>query len=735
MRKDPFTLIIVRASLVGAAMISTSLTPISAKDITELSIASDDAIPIDDEKVVFEADQLIYNQETGDVQAIGNVFLARGGYEVRAGRVLYNEKTGSAMAEGAVEVTLPGGEKVHAPRVQLEEVLRQAFVEDFRLVLKDGAQVGARSGSVDDNTGETILNQAVYSPCLICENDENPPVWQIKAVRVVHDRKTRRLKYKNASLELFGIPVIWTPYLSHPDPTVDRASGFLPVEIRIRDELGVVVEAPYHIVIDESQDLTLKPIITSREGVVLDAEYRQNIGWGHYVVEASATVTDREDLFGDPIGGREFRGHFTTKGELRHGGGWKSRFDFNVASDDTYLRRYNFSNVDTLVSEYALQNFFDQSFLSARLLGFQPLRLEDDQGLTPFALPYLEGEYVAPIKPLGGTWKMGASALAITRFQGLDSRRVSAFTNWRRRIMLPQGIIFTADGLLRGDFYSVDDSSRPDDPAFASADGTTFRGITRLTGEFSWPLMKATGNGKHILEPRVHITLAPASGAPTDLVNEDSRAFELSDLNLFASERAPGLDLIEEGTRISYGLDWTYEGQNWQSNVFVGQAIRLTGSTTQFAEGFGLNGTLSDFVGRIELKYKDWFSLNQRFRLADDLSTTRRNETTIRAGRFYDSYIQLGYFNLHRDLSFINREDREELRAFAAVRINEKWRLTGTAIQDLTGGFDGVEYTGGVEYADECFQFTLQVQRRFTQDRDIKRGTTVLFQIKLRNLG
>jgi len=757
--------LMTRVGCLGAALVTTSLTapalaadrnrdpqPLDLVPVQQRSLfpkpsfsKHSAAAPQDTEQVTvvedadaliaFEADQVTFDQDSGDTIATGNVYLKRDGYIVRAREVRINERKGTAVASGAVEITLPSKERITAPMIRLDDSVKQAFIENFRLIMTDGAQVAGTEGAHDQQTGVTTLNRAVYSPCEVCEGDTSPPIWQIKAVRVIHDRENRRLTYKNARLEFFGVPVLWTPYFAHPDPTVDRASGFLPFQIRTRNELGIVLEAPYHYVINDSQDVTVTPIFTTREGAVLAAEYRQHIGWGEFTLEGSATRTDVNDLDGNDTGESEFRGHFSGRGYLKHGAGWTSTFDLNIASDDTYLRRYNFSNVDVLVSSYSLQNFIGQSFLSARAFGFQGLRLEDDQGLTPFALPLLEAEYVAPFTPFGGTWTSGANALALTRFDGLDTQRASIYTNWRRRFTLPKGVLLTVDGLLRGDLYNVSDADLPDDPAFASGEGMTARGIARLNAEFAWPLIKPTGRGTHILEPRLHLTLAPNAGAPGDLVNEDSRAFELSDLNILSAERAPGFDLVEEGSRVTLGVDWKYQSQNWQTSLFVGQAIRLTGAEDQFDPGVGLTGDVSDVVGRAAVTYKSWLSLTQRFRLNDSDLAIRRNETTIRVGEQNKNFVQLGYLKLDRDLAFINREDREELRAFAAYQLDERWRLSASAIQDLTGGFDGVEYSIGLGYSDECFAFSVEVRRMFTEDRDIEPGTAVLFQLQLRNLG
>lgn len=700
------------------------------------SFLSNNLQSISEESILFSADHLTYNVETGDITAIGQVRLLHQGYILLAGRVVYNEKTGKGFAEAAVELTTPTGQKIVSPRMQLNKGLREAFVDNFRLLLADGSQVAATSGTHKDLEGKTVLNNAVYTACEICENSEDPPAWQLKAVKVTHDRNTRRLYYRNASLEIFGVPVLWTPYLSFPDPTVDRASGFLPAEISTRRELGVRIGLPYHHVISDSQDLTLTPILTTRENAVLAAEYRHHHGWLNYTLGGSLTLSDQQadGVNALPSSDEEFRGHIAAKGVANLAEGWRTKFDLNFASDDTYLRRYDFSRTDVLVSEITVEKFYDNAYLSARTLGFQGLRIEDDPGLTGFALPLLTAEYIPRIKPFGGTIELNASTLALQRFEGLDTFRASSSASWRRRLVTGPGLLLDLDGLVRGDIYHVSDQTQPDDPAFGGSGGTTARGITRLTGTLSWPLVKSTLKGTHTLEPYLQLTLQPTAGQPNNLVNEDSRSFELNDLNILSSERSSGFDLIEEGTRITYGLNWSYQGSDLETEVFWGQSVRLSGSGDQFTDGVGLSGVVSDWVGRSSLRYQNWLQIQHRFRLDDSNFDFRRNEAIVTLGPA-KNFLELGYFKLDRDLTFINREDREELRARAAFQLSDTWQVNGSVIQDLTNGSDGVEFAAGIGYGDECIFFSFEVIRSFTRDRDIEPGTSFQFRFSLRNLG
>ena len=716
-----------RSGCISFLLLTTSTIAVTAQESAKTNSA----------KIELEADILTYDSDTGEIIAEGQVTLQREGYTLLAGEIRYNEKTDQAWASGAVELRMPDGNKIVANRLELTDALRKAFVTDIRLLMSDGAQVSAKEAEHDDVGGRTTLKRAVYSPCKVCADSEDAPLWQLKAVRVVHDKGKRRLYYKDAYLEILGVPILWTPYLSHPDPTVDRASGLLPVELKTHRELGVVLGFPYHHVFSKSQDLTIKPILTSNEGLILAGDYRHHIGVGAYTIDGSITYTDERDATNLKTGSQEFRGNLSAQGQFQHTPNWRSTFNLNWASDDTYLRRYDFSDEDTLINDYRLEGFYGRSYVSTRALAFQGLRVEDVTGLSAFALPLLDAEYVSNYKPLGGTLAFQGNALALHRLDGLDTQRVTVSASWQRHMILNNGLVVDLDSLVRSDTYNIDNVATPDDPAYIGTGDSDVRGMARATAMVSYPLINTVNSGTHIVEPIMEITLAPASRSSALIVNEDSRAFELNALNLFSSNRAAGYDLWENGSRVTYGLRWQYEGAKLSTSVLFGQSFRISGSNSDIFAGSGFEGNASDIVGITRISYSDWLDLEHRIRLDDQSLDTRRNEADLHIGSQKAS-LTLGYLKLDRNYTqFLldDRSDREEIRAAANYQFDNNWRLYGSVIQDLTQGSDGVEYNIGIGYTDECIDISLQLRESFTSDRDIEPGKAVLFHLKLKNLG
>lgn len=743
--------------LIGTSVSSPWWQAIAQENVPKATAkvaAPDKAFATSSEKVEFVADQLVYNPDTREVRAIGNVTLTRDGYILKAGEVFYNETNGEGLAVGAVELTTPNGDVIIAPQIKLENQLKDAFVENIRLIMTDGSQAVALSGERISETGRTILKRAAYSPCQVCaDGSGKQPLWQLKAVKVAHDKGKRRLYYDDAFLEVFGIPIFWTPYFSHPDPTVDRASGLLPLDIQTSRNLGFVAGIPYYHVFNESIDATVTPVITTREGLVLKGQYRQHIGSGQFKFDGSITYTDARDINNVLTGDKEFRGHISSEGLFNHSENWRSQYRLNYASDDTYLGRYDISNVDTLVSEYLLEGFFGASYASARTIAFQGLRIEDNAGLAAFALPLIDVEYIPPLKPLGGTISLRGNALALHRTSGLDTQRVSTSANWQRRWITPKGFVLDVDAFARADLYNLDETDRPDDPAFSGsfggADGGELRTLARATGTISWPLVKYTGAGTHTLEPILEVSVSPRRGTPNNIINEDSRAFELNDLNLFSPDRSSGFDLFEEGSRATLGLRWRYEGGDFTTDILIGQSWRITGQDFVLADGIGLEGNFSDIVGRTNVSYKGWIDFEHRYRLDDKSFTLRRNEFDVTFGDD-TKRLRIGYVDLNRNLAFINREDRSEIRVDGFYKFNQKWKLTGgwvrrledtallnfsTGLPDLVQPEGPVEYSVGIEYENECIQLGLRLRETFTRDRDVEPGTSIMFRVKLTNLG
>ncbi len=693
----------------------------------------------DDDALLFSAEEVVFNQKTREVTITGHVELSHAGYVLQADQVVYNEITGIVHAFGNVKLTGPDGATLYLDEAELDDQLREGMIQNLRLVFSDGSRLAGRDGErIDGN--KTILNYGVFTPCVICDDHPGrPPTWQVRAVRVTHDQEKKRIYYKNATLEIFGTPVAYLPYLSHPDPSVARASGLLTPEINFKRELGVILQIPYHFVFSPSSDATLTPIITTKEGLVLAAEYRRHLGFGQFTTAGSITYVDERDENNVKTGDKEIRGHFFANGEFKHSENVRTKVQFQVTSDDTYLRRYNFSQVDTLKSEYLTEAFKGRSYLALQSLWFQGLRIEDVAGLTGFALPLIRLNHVSNPDGIGGVWRVNFNGLALHRTDGMDTQRLSLGGSYEVPYTTPMGQVLKVGVHIRGDVYNITQAERPDSEFYAGENGTEARILPMVTASMEWPFIK-TGDGvQQIITPVINFIAAPNGGNPVGLSNEDSRTFELSDTNILSPDRLPGLDQWEGGTRFNYGLKWILISKPLNIEAFVGESYRfaIAGDNAEdvfFSEGSGLSGHASDIVTSFTVTFLDAFRISNKLRIDKDSFTIRRNE--IDASLYIrKASISVGYYKLNRGRQIEELEDREEIRVHGNYRISGNWQVFGDFTRDLGATGGTISQGAGVMYEDDCVEFSLSWRKSFTSDRDIVPGDSIHFRISLKHLG
>jgi LPS-assembly protein len=231
-----------------------------------------------------------------------------------------------------------------------------------------------------------------------------------------------------------------------------------------------------------------------------------------------------------------------------------------------------------------------------------------------------------------------------------------------------------------------------------------------------------------------------------EVPNEDARAIDLEDSNLFALNRFPGYDRVEDGVRFTYGFDWQLERPGWRIRTTIGQSVRLSNEPTILPDGTGLSRRVSDIVGRTEVRFRNFVKFVHRFRLDKDNLAIRRHEFDATVGD-HRTYVEVGYVQLNRDVTarLEDLADREEIRVAGRVAFARYWSLFGAAVVNLTGrdqdpvfgsdGFQPLRTRLGAAYQDDCVDISLTWRRDYVATGDARRGDTFQFHFSLRNLG
>ena len=696
----------------------------------------------------FSADEVIYENQTDVLTATGRVRMSRDGNYLAAERVSWDRKSGQVVAEGNVVVMTPEGDKLIGDRVDLTESLRDGTVENLLIVMESGARIAATRGSRSGT--QTQLTNAVYSPCPVITADGCPkdPSWKITAARVTQDSTSGRVRFTGGQLHILGLALPLLPVFSISDGSQrGGVSGALVPNIRLDSNNGLELNFPYYLRLDRNKDLTVTPHIYTDSLPALEARWRHLTSIGAYQIGAFITHGDvpesnPNDLTPDTRDG--IRGYFEANGRFQLSPHWQLTGSLRRATDKTVARRYDISRDDKLRSFIRAERIALDSYISIEGWAFQGLRSTDVQDRIPFALPAIDARLRLDEPILGGKVELQANSLAILRRDGQDTQRAFASAKWDLRTLTSLGQELTFTAFARADAYHTDESAKTAVDIYRGKDGWQFRGIGALAADLRWPLIGSFWGGTQRLTPRVQLVLTPPT-QNLDIPNEDARAVDLEDSNLFALSRFPGYDRWEDGSRVTYGLEWGFDRPKWSVQTVIGQSYRLTREPSIFPDGTGLTDRFSDIVGRTRVQFGRFIDLTHRYRLDKDNFALRRTELDLTVGSAV-TYVQLGYLLLDRDISpsIEDLRDKEELRLAGRWQFHKYWSVFGSTVVDLTGkdedplsladGYQAVRHRLGISYEDECLELGVAWKRDYERIGDFRKGSTFSINFSLKGI-
>ncbi|MBI2708006.1 MAG: LPS-assembly protein LptD [Proteobacteria bacterium] len=696
-----------------------------------------DTVSIDETKpVLYYADSQTYDRELGILILKGHVEFDHEGTVLEADYVTYSESADLVTASGNVRIRQPNGDVSFAEYVELTGDLKEGLVLQIRALLEDDSKLAALEGRKFEDREE--LDQAVYTPCELC--GDKPPTWQINARRAVKDEVNNDIHFYNSQLRILDVPVMPFPYMTQP---LERRSGFLIPQPQYKSDLGFIAPVPYYIVLSEDKDLTLAPAYLTKQNLMLTGKYRQAFGNGVLKVEGSITdykksAKDKEaeklHLYTIPT----IRGHVFGEGVFNLTDVWRLKGEGGVVSDKTYFRKYGFSrwqSAAVFTSKATLEGFLTQrDYAAATVKYFQGLRDGDRQKNIPAALPFLEYSAYSDADPLGGRFTFDGNFLNLYRPEGINMQRGIGEIGWQRPWTIPSGQVFTVFASGRGDLYQVEDPF----PFQKKGGGGRFFPQTGL--DWRWPFITTCQQQSIIVQPLAQIIAAPRKAigvAARRIPNEDSTDFEFNDINLFSSDRFPGYDVLDTGSRAVYGGQLLTTGNLFGDvELFLGQNYSFSKPNAQ--EKFqGIRNGFSDYVGRVQASPWSWLNLTYRFRLAEKSFKPLVSEV---GGSLGPAIAKLSgtYVFISKNAGTIDKKDFKQLNITFSSQFTKYLTFTATLLQNLRKKQDGggvLSRGFGLMYRDDCFTLGAAVQRQYFVARDLKPATLFIVTLGFKNVG
>ena len=702
-------------------------------------------------RVDVDADQIVFDERTGDAIATGDVVLTYGDYILIGRKVTYNRRTDTMRAEGEIRMREPGGNILEADVLQLQNRFRDGFAEHLRMLLTNEAIVTANYAKRRDGY-LTIYERTTYTRCRNCVTDDGTPAWQLVASESVHDEREGIIEHKNARLEVLGVPVFYWPYLSHPDPTVKRKSGLLIPKFSHSSVFGYGYEQAYFWNIAPNADLMFLPKFTSKQGPLLGVEFRHRLAKGKYSVKGVGVYQFNPNDLPAP-GNEHWRGWFRTQGEFDINKRWKWGWDGTVVSDDTFGREYDFDERTEIANFIYLDGIHDRNYTTIRAYNFVGLQQTDNQDTFPTAAPYFRHDYTFDVPVLGGELGLSTDIYSLFRdrsfvaydtnpqsvdvVQGTRQVRATTQLHWRKEIVTDAGVIVTPFGRLRGDVLLSNGVPEQElvnsDPAPTYGEVTEARILPSGGVDIRMPLLKADGLGTHVLTPIAQIISSRNEGDTSKWGNEDAISLNYATSNLFLENRFTGNDRYEGGTRVNAGFLYTLGFENGGSfNASFGQSYHIAGQNS-FVTGSGLDDTFSDLVAAVWLQPIENYKLSYQARFDPESLAIREQDIGVSA-TYSRLKTALNYVKVDKAVAYGLTKDLQQIWGSAELDLGRGISVFGGGRYDLVSD-QFIDRHAGLGFNCDCAKVRFRYKEEFLTDRDTVRDRSFLLDVELVTLG
>ncbi len=692
-----------------------------------------------DRPIKMTADEVSHDQELDIVTARGAVEAFQGRRHLQADTVTYNVRQGIVAAVGNVILVEPTGEVTKADYLELTNDFGAGIAKEIRYLAIDKSRVVATSATRSGGN-RTDFDHATYTPCEPCkDHPEKTPLWQATARQVTHNQEEKTVEYRDVWLDVDGVPVLYSPYFSSPDPSVKRMSGFLTPTFGSNRTLGKNITIPYYYVLNPQEDITLYPrFMLSRFSKApnvdtVDSEIfsRLNLGFEDRWTGYYGAVRNTGSFGVNPDDGK-MRGMFTGKGIFDITTNWRAGYQISRMSDDTYSRIYGYaipSDKPFLTSRVYSEGFWQKDYAVIESFGFQGITPTTDATTqSPWVMPHASLTHLSTPGKWDDYWTISSDTLTYTRQTGINASRVSNKVGWT----LPY-----RDGL--GSVWKVVTSAQTD--AYHSDGNSTYgssftgRAIPLISVNWSYPFVNTSSSIPQTITPMGMIAASPNAGNPHRLPNEDSIDYELDDINIFQPNRTAGLDRVEEGVRGAYGVRWV--GMTRHGDIQAQFAQGWRGHQDQaFNDITGYSGSLSDYLAQLTVEPANNLRISDRIRLDKDTLSAKRNEASIDIGpTALKGSVSYYYFEKTSPNAPTTFGTRQQIYYNVNSEISRYWSLSAGYQMDLETHGSPIGWQTKLTYNDECFALIGSVVRNFTYQNDYLGGLTVSANVVFKSFG
>lgn len=644
--------------------------------------------------------------------------------ELQTDRLEYNRKTGIINFYGKTVLRERTGEIITSNSIKIDDNLKNGIIKTLSIIMKDRAWIDAEYG--EKNGDLYSLSKATYSPCYENKNC-SVPLWDLYADKVVYDSKNKTLTYNNVRLRMKGHTILYSPYFSHPSFEVKRKSGFVTPIIHANNDTGTLIGIPYFWAVSTSQNFKITPFINFRRRALMVIEYKEALPHGDFSVSSSGLSRSHNKK--EPEEERKNRWSIALSYRTINIPNKRLIFDIDRASDVTYLIKYPVSQkyAGSIIqrkcntSKVGMEFFDDNYFLDMKTYLFQTPNKET----SPFVFPKINFQYEKE-DILKGTAFFSSDFLGLSRNKSDPCKDLGRFSNkigWKNEIPHSSGIILDISTAVRIDSYFANcREERPNKNNISKSYPILENGLA-----CSYPIYSDLGRSYNsIWGPRVALSSMRTSRNRYNLhINEDSIFDHYNDLNLFNLNKSTGIDTIENGEKITYGVE---------NSIYKESGRRLFETFIGKMNMLNYREEKSKAVGRLVCHPSENFSIRTRFVGLPFLEPLKMFEMGSNF-KFKKFNFDCAYFGENR-MNKVRKYEVSQVGCSLGYQVSRNWSVSCSQVFNFKrkAGNRNLSRAIFCKYKDECFEFGFGIYKCQYKDMDLKRKTGLMLTFAFRNL-
>ena len=594
---------------------------------------------------------------------------------------------------------------------------------------KLGAENNIKAQKLYKNDNKIILDKASYTSCNICKNGKKIiPQWQLDAQKITYLKDKQNIYFSHMFFKLYKVPILYLPKFIYPSPEVKKRTGILPPKYVSDNLLGNQVSIPIFINLAPNYDLSYTPTIFSENNIIHDMKFRYmnnegNLDLSLAYVRENQQIRNDWQTQGVDVSTEDPDKYYIDMNYLFNYEYFSFAGNILNISEQAFLQRYKHDFRQYYNSNINLHHISDQQKFIINVS-----KLDDmNNNIQAKELPHIN--FSARKKIFKNLfYDYNIDYVNLDAGQNNIKRNRIYYKDKVYKEFIYKGFLaeLAFSNLLRG-YYSAENK------------GEDYIGyVPQLSFDLQRPYIKLGKKTKYLITPQITMLLSPDNNNSGKVINLDSATTYLDYSNLFIDNKVSGVDFIEEGYRLNYGISSSLYRDNLFVKNFIGQSF-YNKKQDGIARISGLKEDFSDLVGNLKLSYQKYLDLAYNYKLLEDNLELYHNQVNLTAHVTKQASLNLGYTKYKYDMLDTNSKPLEQLSANMTYLAPDKFKVTATSLRNMLSKEEDSNagtITSAIDFEiyGDCITYTVNISKNYISTDSVKPDTRIMFGFRIKGL-